>query len=51
MMFSSLLAGNLQREVEWMDLAGNLTRGNRIVVAYGRDAALATTFGSFTMKK
>ncbi|MDB6139212.1 MAG: transglutaminase family protein [Verrucomicrobiaceae bacterium] len=34
------------------DATENVTRGNRIVVAYGRDAAdvaLATMFGSFTM--
>jgi transglutaminase-like putative cysteine protease len=35
------------------DATENTTRGNRIVVAYGRDAAdvaLATLFGSFTMQ-
>jgi len=35
------------------DATENMTRGNRIVVAYGRDAAdvaLATMFGNFTMQ-
>lgn len=35
------------------DATENMTRGNRIVVAYGRDAAdvaLATLFGNFTMQ-